>query len=910
MSATPNQPSTHRAFFNADISAPAFKNHLIRNVLISRVLSSNNKLTLIHAPPGYGKTSFMKQLADKLQQPYLWLNIRQTDNDPMNLLHKLNTALAFSQQTDSHTPSATNADPLAASISNPSIPLWTRSLIDLINKQPRLLIFLNDADLIHTPEAIEAINLVLQMSHTGIQFCLTGNGAMPFSFSHLLIENQMLQLNQDDLCFSAQDIQAMFALLQNTQLDDDQAQQLMALSEGWPAAAFYMASTLQSEAALTRFIADANLKQQAFDRFFIERVFEQQSEETRQLLLRLSQLDRFNLALCQVLSDSPEQCLAFWNYVEQHTFITPIDARGQWFRFHQLFALFLRHRSQLAFTADMREQWLMKAANYFHQTEAIEEAIALALQAKQFTKAAHWLEQAFPTMVVGMGKHHTYHQWYNALPADIIEAFPRLRIGSIWAQVAKRQFLNVAQQLQWLISHKSAYPEAVQQEIMRTAGLVHCCMEGLKDNAEKAAPLVDAWLKRWQTPACYADARQRDYEMGLAYLIKGYCAKCLSSFQEARQAFHQSIEHLQAFGSFYGITLVQSLLAVTYAKQGKHHEARREAQEAYQLARQKLGEKSHNGFGLAALLAAIHYEHDEIEAARPLLKDTLPYLKEQSPSDLLIAAFETQARLLIHDQAYEEAFGFLKDAIKWAETQSLPRLTYKLLDELIVMLIRRQRFSEAERYASEYDLILRSAADFNINQRHHNIAARSIIYCLWQRKAYAEAKKILEQLHARAEQKGQLRRQAEWLKLMAINYQFSRDNEQALEAAHRLLEISAPQQYVRLWLDEALCLPVLKLLGDKPQLQALNSDTQAFYHTLCKKMQAENPTAQNLVEPLTAKEIEIINALSEGLPNKVIAERMLVSLGTLKWHLHNIYSKLAVTNRTQALNKARTEGYL
>ena len=914
---TPSSPSS-RALFNADISAPAFKKHLIRNHLLALIKTKNKKLCLIQAPPGYGKTSFMKQIADTLVMPKLWLNIRQTDNDPMNLLHKLNSALGGVNGVRPH-----GSDPInpaqppmlhqTSGFTAPSIPLWTRSLIDQMNKQVQLAIFLNDADFIQDSESAEIINLLLQMSHSGIQVFITASSSLHFSYSHLLIENQVTELTQEALCFSPEDIQAMFALHQGPKLESALAEQLTELSEGWPAAAFYMASTLETVDAVQRFIADANLKQQAFDRFFIERVFEQQAADIQQLLLRLSLLDRFNLDICRALSDSPQQCKAFWAYVEQHTFITPIEASGQWYRFHQLFALFLRHRCQLEFSETMRNNWLLKAAQCFFEASAIEEAIPLALQAKHFHQAAQWLENAFPVMVVGMGKHQTYHRWYDSLPEDIVQAFPRLRIGSIWAQVANRQFLNVAEQIQWLIQHKADYPDAIQQEIMRTAGLVYCCMEGLKDNAEKAAPLVEAWLKRWQDPTCYNHSDHRHYEMGLALLIKGYCAKCLSSFQDARQAFHQSIQHLEAFGSYYGITLAKSLLAVTYAKQGFHHEAQREALEAFQLAKVKLGEKSHNGFGLAALLAAIHYEHDEIEAARPYLKDTLPYLKEQSPSDLLIAAFETQARILVYDQAYEEAFGFLKDGIKWAETQALPRLKYKLLDELIVALIRQKRYSQAERYASEYDLILRGADAFKIQLKEHNIAARSIIYCLWQPKAYAEADSILQQLLARSEQKGQLRRQAEWLKLAAINYDLNKQTALADQQCSKLLQLAAPQHYFRMLLDEPEFTALLTRLenSSKATLKPLNRETQQFFtHLMARLKPLGHDQNTKLIEALTAKEIEIIKALAEGLPNKKIAEALLVSLGTLKWHLHNIYSKLNVKNRTQALLVARQQGYL
>ena len=895
------------ASFNPDTSPPSFKKHLIRLPLLRQIESQTKKLTLIQAPPGYGKTSFLKQVYDHLKLPHLWMNLRQSDNDPINFLHKWNAALTQLESAEQEPADFSHTN----GFTSPSIELWTRSLIDQMNKQPRLILFLNDADFIHSTASIEVINLLLQMSHAGIRIFMTASSNLHFSYSQLLIENQLESITQEALRFSKEDIQAIFKLHKKTIPEDSLSKQLADVSEGWPAAAFYMVSALQSEAELKRFIEDAHLKQQAFDRYFIERVFEQQSSETQQFLLKLSLLDRFNLNICQSLSETPEQWQAFWPYVEQYTFITPIESSGKWYRFHQLFGLFLKHRCQIEFSENQRNQWQLSAAQCFYDENAIDDAIPLAIQSRNFEQAAQWMENAFSTVVVKMGKHISYHSWYDALPEDVIRNYPRLRIGSIWARLANRHFLSVAEQIQWLIQNKANYSTNIQQEITRTAALIHCCMEGLKDNAIKASPLIEAWLSQWHDPACYSNADDHHYEMGLALMIKGYCAKCLSDFKSSREAFHQSIQHLDAFGSFYGITLVKSLLAVTYAKQGFHHEAQREALDGFQLAKQKLGEKSHSGFGLAALLAAIHYEHDEIELARPYLKGILPYLKEQSPSDLLIAAFETQARLLIHDQAYEEAFGFLKDGIKWAENQDLPRLKFKLLDELIVNLIRQKQFSDAERYASEYDLILRSANDFKIENSQHNIAARSIIYCLWQRKAFSDADAIIAILIERAEQKGHLRRKAEWLKLCALNLNFSAKKEQLNNVLAALLPLAQTQNYFRMLIDETDLHKSLAAFKANENYTKLNTEELRFYTRLIQKIQPKESIVNTaFIEALTAKEVEIVNLLSEGLPNKIIADKLLVSLGTLKWHLHNIYSKLQVKNRTQALLEAKRLGYL
>ena len=103
------------------------------------------------------------------------------------------------------------------------------------------------------------------------------------------------------------------------------------------------------------------------------------------------------------------------------------------------------------------------------------------------------------------------------------------------------------------------------------------------------------------------------------------------------------------------------------------------------------------------------------------------------------------------------------------------------------------------------------------------------------------------------------------------------------------------------------------LVNFKPNTknESLSSEAQQFYTQLMKKIHPKDQAERSdIIEALTAKEIEIVSLLSEGLPNKLIAEKLLVSLGTLKWHLHNIYSKLQVKNRTQALLEAKRLGYI
>ncbi|MCG8611415.1 MAG: LuxR C-terminal-related transcriptional regulator [Pseudomonadales bacterium] len=894
-----------KTVFDSDISPPSFGNHLARDKLLRQLQHVPKKLTLIQAPPGYGKTALMLQMRNLTSVKSAWVNIREADNDPVNFIHKISAALAAVESEDKDSLSGHQLGGLAPSSFAPLI----RSLVTEMNQYPAFNLYLNDVDFVSNPVTLELIERMLHLSRASVHFYVTATQTISFSYAQLLIENQVASINQESLRFTVADVCHLYAHVQRRELAQDTAAILVQRCEGWPAALSFAVNTLADDADVAGFIQEISSVHSAFDRYFIERIYEKQTEPLKQLMLRLSLLDRFSISLGQLLSDDERDSRAFSEYIKNHTFVTPIGGTGHWYRFHQLFHLFLKSRCEQELPASMRAEYELKAAHWFADEGLIEEAIQLAIQANAPDQAAQWMEQAFPTVVVRLGKHVTFGNWFLALSDEVIERSPWVRIGYMWSLTARREYLKVAEQISWLNAHKKNYPEAIQSDVERTTSLIICAMKGLQDDAEGGDPLVTQWLAKWKNPEMFYRQGDYHYELGLAYLLKGFCAKCLSDFKGARFALNESLDHFRADGTYYGQTWAKSLLAVNYAKQGFQHEAQQEALEGYQLAQSTLGQNSHSGYGLAALLAAIHYEYDELDLAQTYITDTLEALKEQSSTDLLVACYETHARLLIHHQSLEEALGFLKDGIKWAEGQRLERLKYKLVDELIVWLIRLNRNLEAEQYASQYDLILECAERFSLETSHHRIAARSIIYTLLGRQQFTDAETILERSLIKSRKLNQQRKVTLQLALLAICKSEQGLQPEADELLLKALRMAAAQGYCRLFIDEPRFYSGIKNLMQ--QVHSLESAPVAgFLKAIAGKIDLDSVGGETLVDPLTAKESEIIQMLESGLTNKKIAEALFISEGTLKWHLHNIYSKLQVKNRTQALAEGRRLGYL
>ncbi|MFD2230110.1 LuxR C-terminal-related transcriptional regulator [Alkalimarinus sediminis] len=890
------------AVSETDISPPEFRGHLVREALVNQLQRSPKKLTLIQAPPGYGKTGLLCQIYRMQPQTALWVNIRQSDNDPINLIQKIGAAIAALKSGDAVKSSQYQSDGFTPPSFNP----WILSLIDELNEFNGVDIYLNDVDFLVEAPVLDILNRLIRNTSSDVRFYITTAKAASFSYAHLLMENQVASITQETLRFGKSEIIQVFKLAGATAPSASLLQKMVDLTEGWPAAIYFAAVNLEAS-SLESFLAELSHGQVAFDRYFVERVFERQSSGVQNLMLKLAMLDRFNIEICQLLSEGESETQQLISYIKNNTFISPIDASGTWFRFHQLFNIFLRKRCQFDLTLNEQNQARLQAAHWFKEIRNEEEAIGLALQAKAFDQAALWMEDAFPTVVVRYAKHVTYLDWFKTLPEEIVNQHPRVRIGYIWSLSAGRQFLAAAEQMSLLGRNKHAYSASVQKEIIRVVALANCAAKALKDEIKNLVPTVTQWLDEWNDDAHFKNINDYHYELGIAWLVKGFSEKCNSDFLQARAALNQAMEHFQAYGSYYGQCWARSLSAITYAKQGFHHEALKEAKEGYEQAQKQLGDKSHPGYGLAALISAINYEYDELELAEKYLEGALEYLKEQSSTDMLMAAYETKTRLFMHDGSVEEGIGFLKDGIKWAESQSLKRLYLKLADELVVWLLRHHRVAEAEQYSSQYDLILGDATGFQLERLEHKIAARSIVYMMLDKQDYSGALTVLSPLRERAERFGHLRRLAEWLKLEAMSYWLAGKKDQSKQSIIRALEISSSQNYYRLFLDD---LGELSPILTHAEASSKGSSYHAFLAALSSKIAPTEETVANGVDALTAKETVIIKKLEQGSTNKDIAAELFISEGTLKWHLHNIYSKLQVKNRSTAVIVAREQGYL
>jgi LuxR family maltose regulon positive regulatory protein len=861
-----------------------------------------NKLTIIQAPPGYGKTVYLAGIYHHVKHPAAWISIRESDNDPINFITKIIAAINLTDQSVN-----TSFINQVGSIPNLSLYPLVNSLIGELAKSNIAYIIFNDIDVLIDPLAIDIVNRLVNSTRRSIHFAVSCCAKPGIAYAELLLRGDVRQVQQSTLKFLPADTRALFTLKGVEHIEQTLIERLTELTEGWPSAVQFVSSVVTNNKQLMGLIDDLMAGEQTIASYFTERVFKNQSQQAQELMMVLSLVDRFNASLCFAITDSQTSNKQLNELIESNIFIAAIDKQREWFRFHQLFHQYLRNRAVYEITPEQQHKILVEAGKWFYQKGYFSDAIGLLLQAKEVEQVSQCLVDCFIPVVKQQGKHVLYLEWVETLPAEQLDKFPKLRLNYLVVLCLTKNFQSTKTQISLLLEDINACTEELKDLAERDIGIVLLMMAGLQDNIDGLYETATQWLARWDDRELYSDQHEYHFDAGMANMLKGFSCKCLCLFDEGKQAFFKANEHFNIYGSNFAQAWCRGLTAVMYAKQGFHHEAFIEAEEGLINARKNLGEQSHPGFMLAALLAAIKYENDELTTARDYIADGISYIKDQSATDMLIASYCTQARLYFVDKAIKSGIALLKDGIKWADSNNLNRLKFTLLNELMVWLSRNERIKEAEDYARYYGIMHLNNNQLDITIAANKIVSRGVIRILMGHHNYNDASTLLVKLITRSRETQNIYELARWLKLMAIVRFKQEDVKQAARLMSESLEISYSRNYRRLYLDEGST--IVKVLN-LTYAEIAHGSVKSFTRSLLDKLESSGIAKQAYWEPLTTREKDIVRRLQTGLLNKEIATQIFISEGTLKWHLHNIYSKLEVKNRTQAIKVAQERGFL
>jgi LuxR family maltose regulon positive regulatory protein len=866
---------------------PPHPNLVQRSHLIERLgagLRRGCKLTLVSAPAGFGKTTLVTEWVVGDAREVAWISLDEGDNDPVQFFAYLIAAL---QQVD-----GSIGRMIQQLLQSPQLPplrsLVTPLINDVVAVGTPITLVLDDYHFISSPAIHEAVGFLLAHQPPTMHLVISTREDVPESLPlpRLRVRGQVTEVRKRDLCFSAGEIAAFFNRTLNLDLSVEAARALESRTEGWVVGLQLAALALQEDQQdAETFIAAFTGDERCVIDYLVAEVLQRQPEAVRDFLRQTAVLDRMTISLCNAVTGK-ENGRAMLDRLEGANLLISLDNEREWYRYHRLFAEALRA------TLAPEEEWaLHRRAMGWH------EAHGLVNRAIEHALAAHAVDEAERLIclvaeeTMQAGHILTLQRWLAALPDARVRAEGYLSLYRAWTLALMGELVQAEGYIDAAEAHfrrTDAPDEAIGKLLIFrsfVAVLVEREYEKGMEMATEALRLLGDSQPQWHIIALWAMAESLERTQNIARAIETFC--------QAQQAGLTLGEHVFAI-------VIEGALTKALNDHGERRRALAICQEA--IDRHTDGGKRPSLLTghLFTWMGVVAYEANQLEQARAYHDRAIVLSEQLGLEHDLTFSYGLAALTLYALGEADAALAALQETYQNALQIGYADPGWFLAQEAHIRL-REGDLPAALRWAQEVGLSLDDeleALDITAYLMYGRL--------LLAQGRLADARRWLERLARFLEENGLYR----WLMSVRIQQALVAERSGQRVAARDYLtqavKAAAPEDYLRAFLDEDA--QVLTLLRDVRDAAPAFVDRILNYARDTELEQEAAP--QTLTEPLSEREVEVLGLIAAGLANREIAERLFIAVGTVKRHANNIYGKLDVHSRTQAVAQAQELGLI
>lgn len=917
---------------------PPFRPGLVpRPRLLARLQAGLDcKLTLISSPPGFGKTTLLSEWVHARQQAdadlrVAWLSLDEGDDDPMRFWGYVVAALQASGVPVGETVRAILRSPQQALLE----PLVTALINEFAIVPAPVALVLDDYHLIEAEPIHRSVGFLLDHLPPHAHLLIATRSDPPFPLSRLRSRSDLVEIRTADLRFTAEETAEFLNAVLGLGLSAEDVAALEDRTEGWVVGLQLAALSLQGQADKHDLVAAFAGDDRYVVDYLVEQVLGQQPPQIHAFLLQTAILERLCGPLCDAVTGRNDGQTTL-DYLEQaNLFVVPLDNRRRWYRYHHLFSDLLTQRLRQSEWKSDLAQLHLRACAWYEQEGLVAEAVAHALAAPDHERAGDLVEQ-HAMLLFRRSEIVLTHRWLTALPDDLVRSRPRLCIARAFSTMVSSPLPPRSAEL--------AEPWAQEAERALVGGLGGAGRAD-RDALASQVAVFRAYQSRFRGDDPRAvialsrkalDSLAEDdlwprgalkYNLGQACWSLGDQAAAERAFTEARRAAEICADHLNACAAIFSLSEIARI-------RGRLREAAAICREALHAADNlpELSERPAPYIGLVCTgLGRILLEWNDLQGAERVLTRGVELCALMGEWYYHLISCCSMARL-------RAAQGDLAGALAALDSLAgLSPVSAHLAASFRVRLWLAQAEDDPRCLAAalcwlrEQEITLDAAViyedtlGFERLCNEHLTLARVLVA---QRRAEVSAPpgersdlrpllQFLDRQFCLAEEGGRIERMVDISVVQALALQAQGDTPQAVTSLRRALVLAEPGGYVRIFVDEgppmaALLAELAKPQRDRKKGAALDPVTGHAVELLAAFLAPRQGGAavQRLVEPLSPRELQLLHLVAAGASNPEIAQELFLSVNTVKKHITNIFGKLGVTSRTQAVAQARRLGLI
>ena len=865
-------------------------------------------LTLVSAPVGYGKSTLVSHWLDTSAYPGVWVSLDEDDND----LHLFVTYVIAAI----HTLFPEAGQQVQALLNAPEFPagkVLARILLnDLVQIEAPFLLVLDDYHRIHDHSVHDLLKELLQHPPPSLHLVLVTRQDPPLPLPSFRGLGQVSEISARDLCFSARETASFLHTVLEMPIDDRTAELLTQKTEGWVTGLRLVTLSVQTYEDVKQLLSGLPDAYNMIE-YLMAEVLSQQPAAIQHYLLATSLLNRLCAPLCETLCQTGEGApgdadgKAFVAWVERaNLFVIPLDTQHHWFRYHHLFQTLLQHRVHSLYSPDDIRALHTRASAWFAEHELIEEALHHAVAIDDFAAAGRLIRRS-RRQAAGQEQWHRINRWLALLPAQVVEEDPELLLlNALSCQTAGRlaEMADTLDRVEMVLGGTQP-DEGDREQLHGEYALLRSFQHYDAGNGQLALTYAKQAVQRLP-PEC---AGERAY----ALLILALSFQMTGDLQRAYDVVHSALEQAHDNAVYQG-RLLMSLGFMQWMAADLMGLSQTSATMVKVGTDQELPDTTTSGGYLQGIA---HYHGNRLTAAQESLEMVVSDSSRASESTYFRSML---ALSLVHqaqghpEQARELVAFIIRHLLETGNSSSLAIAQAFQAD----LALRQDRLAEAVHWAATYKTGHPSAGySFFVPE----LTVAKVLLSQRTVTTLKQADDLLAGLHEFFASTHNTRFLIEVLALQAMLHDIRGDEAAALTSLRESITLAEPGGLIRLFVDlgSGMVKLLTHLIKQTGAVGYIGRLLTAFtYEELGMMPDASahdvpHPSSLKshpLIASLTKREIEILTLLAQRLSNREIAEKLFISLGTVKLHTINIYKKLDVHSRREAVAKANELGLL